>query len=355
MLEVDVEDVGFYDKLLAFYAKESLKNPEFIKKTKTLLIQYMNHYKGKVEKKYWYTLFDLRYFENDKEGFEKTADLYAKTLNQLPPNWIAPKQKNKNSVDFFKLSDLNNISKAKVEDLIKEATENNSYVRVDFSAADLENLNEDKNDLDLLIFMLRELMGTKCQIIGSMKFVRFLQNQIEKQTDYKNYWLLLFALYQLLGNQLQYEELTDLYLTKFEETVMEFKDKFVVEQSNKDPNEYDENVQEMVLKEKVEKHDLIFIEKFLKRKIEELDAQEDLKSDQMVSDLKKVKTIEINFEDVKAIHYGALEDFAKLFLQYQDSLYDKKVVLKNLRQIIYSSMLMIGVDTKFVELKLYKY
>jgi hypothetical protein len=354
---MDIHSKTFFEDLISNYCK-TVNSPKALPETTQLLINYLNFNKGQVDKKYWLCLFDMRHFENNKVEFSKAADLYAKTLKELPPSWVGEEIVDSTSVNLIKIVDLNDISKTRVDDFIKDVRKRDDYSRIDFSSVSLE-INE-INSLEVLLYLLKTVQGEKCQIIGHSKLVKFLQDQVQNRSKNKSFWLLLFSFYQWLGQEVQYNELVDLYLQDFEETVPEYQEKYRMNIKDIANGGFVDPRLVLNLKGVLTKQDVIYITSYISTESENIDMKQNIlkrkNERKLLLDAKEPDEINIDMGNVKGIQYGALEDLVNFLLQNKHLFEGKSINFNNLRQIILSSLQLVGINEfPNVSLNLIKY
>lgn len=189
--------------------------------------------------------------------------------------------------------------------------------------------------MEVLKNLFYEIKGCKCQIIGQINLVKYLEKKIE--TDYndlpEDFWLLLLEVYQCLGNVNAYENLAFQYIEKFEKSVLDFNKKHVliIEEEKKNEN--------FILSIDVEKTEIVQLSYELSEKLNQ--AQQN--------------KIEIDFEKVQLIRYSALEELSKFILEHADLLKEKDLIFKNVNQVTYTSLEIMGIDFDLVQCKMIKY
>lgn len=332
----DFDDKNFLENVINNYIQMTL--PENINFAVKQIADLLNEKKGKVEEKNWFAYFDLLIFSNNRTKFDKATELYAKVLQKSPPSWREIQySSNFEETNLIKISNLSTLSAARIKDFIDIVKQGNSYSRIDFSNTQFET---DEGDLSLsgvevLKNLFYEIKGCKCQIIGQINLVKYLEKKIE--TDYndlpEDFWLLLLEVYQCLGNVNAYENLAFQYIEKFEKSVLDFNKKHVliIEEEKKNEN--------FILSIDVEKTEIVQLSYELSEKLNQ--AQQN--------------KIEIDFEKVQLIRYSALEELSKFILEHADLLKEKDLIFKNVNQVTYTSLEIMGIDFDLVQCKMIKY
>lgn len=337
---INVKSPNFLEELIYQYTKLPTNNREYLDFGLENLTAYLNANAGKVHEKYWRIYFDFLFFLNNYNKFEKAAELYTKVLKKSPPNWRETKEEEFSGMNnVMKITNINHISKAKVLDFIESAK--TKYSKLDFSATHFQSEENNESSIELLRFLFHSIRGLKCQILGEVNLISFLEQEIKKNHVHQETFLLLLEIYQCVGYREKYEELALDYIDKFEESVLDYNKKYVLVNENDNDNVLDEK--EFCLSEKVDKSEIIQLEQWLFNKLQKQEGQQHF-------DL-----IQIDCKNTKIIDFTALEYLAKSINNNSSVFKDKNIVFKNLAQIVYSSMEILGVDKHIVKLKLIKY
>lgn len=320
-----MQDENVYNDLILQYIK--VAPPLNITEVESQVTTYLNKCKGVTDKKFWYILFDMLVFSENKKKYDNVSEMFMKTFNLLAPSWrkIENKQAN-NGVNLLKFSTLNNVSEARIKDFIK-SVKSDELSRLDFSTTQFDDQKDYQNSIKIINQLLTNIKGESVHILGQLNLIKFLEN--EKRKEKKDYWELLLNLYQLVGEEKKHENLSLEYIDKFNETTPEFNEKYVAK------NPITETKQSFVIPNVIDINEMIKL-------IEEI--KQDLTKDKSI--------ISFNFKDVILIHYGALEELAKFSLNLQTN---KIIKLENLHQVIYSSLEIMGVDKNKIRLSLAKY
>lgn len=332
VLEINIDNKNYLEEMITNYIQLPTVGNAHIEYGITNITRYLNAKKGKVSEKYWRAYFDFLFFSKNKKKYETASELYSKVLKKSPPDWrnIKIKEESSRMPNVIKIMDLKSISKERIKDFI-ETIKESSYSRIDFSNTDFEK--EDLVSITNIKELFANIKGEKCQILGQINFCNYLEQKI-KQEDNKIYWNLLLDVYQCLGNKADYETLSMDYIDKFEESVLDYNQKNIL--VSIEDNEQDLGI--LKTSKNIELNEIINLTYFL---------EEHLNQDKY--------EIEIDFNNTQFISYSALEELSKFILNNMDEIKNKNVIFKNLNQITYTSMEVMGVDFNIVNHKMIKY
>lgn len=329
---IDVDSKNYLEEVINNYIQMPSLNNEHITYGITQMANYLNAKKGKVLEKNWRAYFDFLIFNHDLSKFEKATELYTKVLKKSPPAWREIDQKVENeATNIIKFSDLRTISKDKIKDFINTVKNEIAYSRIDFSNTDFEN--ETLNNIELLHYLFSEIKGQKCQILGQINLTNFLEERIHKGAS-KEYWTLLLEIYQCVGNKADYETLSMDYITKFEESVLDYNAKFILSTSE----EKFEELSVLTMSKEVDKSEIIQLTYFLNEKLNQ-----------------EAQIIEIDFQNTQLINYSALEELSKFILNNSQIIKEKSLIFTNVNQVTLTSMEIMGIDFELVSYKMIKY
>jgi anti-anti-sigma regulatory factor len=164
----------------------------------------------------WAMLFDLYRVSARKNDFEQLAMDYAVKFEASPPVWQGSDTAEEADLEtaVVSLPKILDQSAAKLLDEQILAAGQTAPLRLDFSqtsqieAAGAESISR--------ILNRATKSKHKLQISGIKGLIKTLQEQTESQTDQTGLWLLLLAVYQLLGRQEEFEDLAVNYAVRFE-------------------------------------------------------------------------------------------------------------------------------------------
>ncbi|MGA7178961.1 MAG: STAS domain-containing protein [Thiobacillaceae bacterium] len=164
----------------------------------------------------WAMLFDLYRVTGRNKEFEQLAMDYAVKFEASPPVW----QENDTAEEAdpetaaVVLPQILDQSAAKLLDEQVFFAGQTAPLRLDFS----QTIHTEPTGAESISRILnRATRGKrKLQISGIKGIIKTLQEQTEAQTDETGPWLLLLAIYQLLGRQEEFEDLAVNYAVRFE-------------------------------------------------------------------------------------------------------------------------------------------
>lgn len=333
-MNIDVDSKNFLEEVVNNYIQLPTDGKAHIKYGIQQMMNLLKDKKGKVSEKNWRAYFDFLFFDNNIEKFEKAAESYTKVLKKSPPVWRETENKEENeATNVIKIGDLSTISKARIKDFINTVQNENSYSRIDFSNTDFTK--ESLEGIALMQELFHEIRGYKCQILGQINLTNFLENKIKKENqENKEYWLLLLETYQCVGNKNDYENLSLDYITKFEESVLDYNEKYVLNDIEDAPKE----INVFSMSKEVNKSEIIQMTYFLNEK---------LNQDKQI--------IEIDFINTQVINYNALEELSKYILNNASLMKNKTLLFKNVNQVLLTSMEIMGIDFDLISYKMIKY
>ena len=332
-VDIDLNSKNFLEEVVNNYIQLPTNENEHIKYGINQMTKYLNLKKGKVLEKDWQAYFDLLFFEENHQKFEKATELYTKVTLKSPPIWRDFEVKKEHeATNVIKFSDLYSISKARIEDFIDTVKNELAYSRIDFSNTDFTR--ENKESIELLKTLFYEIQGCKCQIIGQINLTNFLENKVKEDSTDQSYWLLLLAIYQCVGNRTDYENLAMEYVIKFEESVLDYKPQFVlISEENKI-----KQLDIMEMSKEVDKSEIVQLTYLLNEKL-----------------MQEEKMIEIDFNNTQTIYYSALEELSKFILKNSELIKEKSVFFKNVNRIVLTAMEVMGIDFNLISYKMVKY
>jgi ABC-type transporter Mla MlaB component len=171
------------------------------------------------DRRAWHMLFDLYGIQNREKEFEQQALDYAMRFETSPPVWqkmggnAAPKpqQDQATSLELPGLLDKNAIA------ILREgiaAADKKAAVRIDFSR--IEMVDESGADQCAHILSDARKSKRKLQVSGVDRLIALLQDLNRATRSRAVHWLLLLELYQILGQQENFEDLAVDYAVRFE-------------------------------------------------------------------------------------------------------------------------------------------
>jgi anti-anti-sigma regulatory factor len=164
----------------------------------------------------WAMLFDLYRVTGRNKDFEHLAMDYAVKFEASPPVWQGEQAEDAADAETSVVS-LPEILDTSVVKLLDEqifATGQTAPLRLDFS----QTTQIDPTDAESIARILnRATKGKrKLQISGIKTLIKTLQEQTDSPSDQTGPWLLLLAVYQLLGRQEEFDDLAVNYAVRFE-------------------------------------------------------------------------------------------------------------------------------------------
>lgn len=169
------------------------------------------------DQRIWAMLFDLYRLTAKKMEFEQLARDYAVKFETSPPVWGADEQTLEEVGTESTVLALPKILDAPAAQQLADridAAGKDMPLRLDFS----ETRQADSVDAERVAQILNRIGqgGYKLQISGIRGLIQTLRVQTEAQTEQTGPWLVLLAIYQLLGKQEQFEDLAVNYAVCFE-------------------------------------------------------------------------------------------------------------------------------------------
>lgn len=165
----------------------------------------------------WAMLFDLYRVTGQKKEFEALAMEYAVKFESSPPVWHSEDQALDDAdAETTVVSLPPTLDESAAQQLSKDigAAPNDAPLRLDFSRTTETKPAGAERAAEILN---RTRKGKhKLQISGIKWLIQTLQAQTEAQTDQTGPWLLLLAVYQLLGRLEEFEDLAVNYAVRFE-------------------------------------------------------------------------------------------------------------------------------------------
>lgn len=164
----------------------------------------------------WAMLFDLYRVTGRNKDFERLAMDYAVKFEASPPVWQGgdSAEEADSATAVVTLPQSLDQSAAKLLDEQIFAAGQTAPLRLDFSQT---TQTEPAGAESVSRILNRATKGKrKLQISGIKGLIKTLQQQTETQTDQTGPWLLLLAVYQLLGRQEEFEDLAVNYAVRFE-------------------------------------------------------------------------------------------------------------------------------------------
>jgi anti-anti-sigma regulatory factor len=164
----------------------------------------------------WAMLFDLYRVMGRSKDFEQLAMDYAVRFEASPPVWQGEYSEDNvdAEVSLVGLPEVLDVSAAKQLDERIAAVAQTTPLRLDFSQI---TQIESSGAESVSRILNRATKGKrKLQISGIKGLIKTLQERTESPSDQTGPWLLLLAVYQLLGRQEEFEDLAVNYAVRFE-------------------------------------------------------------------------------------------------------------------------------------------
>lgn len=175
---------------------------------------------GGGDRRAWHMLFDLYCIQRREKEFEQLALDYAMRFETSPPVWQkmgsngaagAPQQAEAASLELPGLLDK------KAAAALRESiagTDKKAVVRIDFSR--IEMVDESGANECAQILSAARKAKRKLQVSGVDRLIALLQDLNRATHSRAVHWLLLLELYQILGQQDNFEDLAVDYAVRFE-------------------------------------------------------------------------------------------------------------------------------------------
>jgi ABC-type transporter Mla MlaB component len=164
----------------------------------------------------WTMLFDLYHVMGRNKDFEQLALAYTVKFEASPPMWHGGAETDgidEEHVGVTLPQSLDQSAAAMLEKAVQSA-DPTAPLQLDFSQTsriESDGAERIASTLNQVIRSQRDL-----QVSGISNLIRTLQEQIEAGTNQTGAWMLLLALYQLLGRQEEFEDLAVNYAVHFE-------------------------------------------------------------------------------------------------------------------------------------------
>ncbi len=171
------------------------------------------------DRRAWHMLFDLYSIQNKEKEFEQLALDYAMRFETSPPVWQkiggngAPKAQQAQAASLELPGLLDKKATATLREGIADV-DKKAAVRIDFSR--IEMVDETGAEECTQVLNAARKAKRKLQVSGVDRFIALLQDLNRATHSRAVHWLLLLELYQVLGQQEQFEDLAVDYAVHFE-------------------------------------------------------------------------------------------------------------------------------------------
>lgn len=316
------------------------------------LSEFINNNKGNVNQRFWYMLLDLHQNNNDRQNFDKTALAFSHKFETSPPSWYSNEvEEEENAVASGKNllmleQHLRSSHIEKFKAFLKESR-NEKFCRINLSQTKFEQ--SDFDGLKALHKLFKDLRKYKVLsvLMGENNLINLCKNYINCDVNNKTlneefinneefFWLLLLEILQWKGKQEEFENLALEYAMKFDTSP---------------PGWENEGV--------------MTIETTIRKSTQESEVDNTIKIDNIITvsncdsllniiqnEIENKSKCEIDFSNVQRIDFssvGSISFFIQDILS-KENFKNKKVVFKNLNELILVLLEMIGV-TEFVTIE----
>jgi anti-anti-sigma regulatory factor len=211
-LGIVVEEVGgstesAIDEAAVLYASNQPENAEAL--LKSLL--------SGNDQRAWHMLFDLYRLGQREADFEKLALEFAMRFECSPPVWKALEEKNNKAKGVSRPlvlpAKLDGSIQEKL-DLVLANLQKDSTLQLDFSQVK----DIDQHGAQGIADMLTKTRKTKLkfQVSGANTIIDLLKSRMQTEPNEQSYWQMLLAIHQLLGKQVEFEDLAVDFAVAFE-------------------------------------------------------------------------------------------------------------------------------------------
>lgn len=273
----------------------------------------------------WHMLFDLYGIQNREKDFEQLALNYAMRFETSPPVWqkigdTAAIKAQQAHVDVLGLPGLLDKKAAAALREGIAASAGNSIVRIDFSR--IEMVDESGAEECAQILASARKSSRKLQVSGVDRLIALLQDLIRATHSRVVHWLLLLELYQILGQEENFENLAVDYAVRFEVSP---------------PSWSDVQAAEVVLAKPAEaaNDDVLKL-------AGEITPADDSALQQLASYAASHGEVLVDLAQVTRIDYGSVSQFISVLMQCLGS--GKSITLRGHNALIHELFRVMGID-----------
>lgn len=235
------------EEIAAFYSEGNITvSVEKLKK-------HINENKGKVEQPYWYMLLDCYEILNQKENFENTAIVYAKSCNASPPSWNNKQQSKNNMITGKNIIILPEIFTNDFTVIFKDflkAARKEKFCRINISQCKFERSTMTPLEKFYQLMVNIKKYKINAILMGENNLIDFCHKIINNEIKDKEFEgqeqffsLLYLEILQWKGKRDEFEEKTIEYVNQFNMSAPEWsEDSIMLHQPNNDIKEEENNL-----------------------------------------------------------------------------------------------------------------
>lgn len=198
-----------------------------------MLVEYLNTFKGNVDKKFWYLLMDAHQIMGNREAFEKTALAFSHKFETSAPPWFSNAKDEKPAApvmtgnNILILDPIFGITQANRFKEFLKAARQEQFCRINVSQCKFDQADPVAIKALYQLFKNLRKYEVKALLMGDNNLVNFCKNYINPDPNNKGlkleflemeeeFWLIYLEVLQWKGRQDDFENIALDYAMKFE-------------------------------------------------------------------------------------------------------------------------------------------